>query len=190
MTACTAVGRHALLAMGQPQVSDQLIQVEWTSGTSAGTARPWPLAKPVTMSLILPAYVGVSSSEQLGIADIIICSRELGSSGGAEFLRAILRRYPGCAVAAAELSSDECLVMTRCGAARKFTVHHEDAEAGWPTFLCAVFVHEWLAAGQPLAALVPAQLHAFSHAIRGRQRGDLPGACCASLLRATERSEG
>jgi hypothetical protein len=87
-------------------------------------------------------------------ADVIVTTGGPGTTGVGDWLR----RYPGCAVAAAQVRRGECSVATRDGARRDVAVSGQGA-AGAGAFACAVFIHGWLAAGRSLALLRPARLY-------------------------------
>jgi hypothetical protein len=123
---------------------------------------PWPRTGPVTTSHFLSAHARHSNPAWLGIADIIVCSDEPTVSRSAGCLRAIFRRYPGCAVAAVELGAGECLAAPRGEATVRFTVRRGDGGVRPCAFVCAAFMYGWLVAGQPLAALDPARLRVIS----------------------------
>jgi hypothetical protein len=91
-------------------------------------------------------------TRRLETADVIVASAGPGCTGLGEWLR----RYPGCAVAAAWTSSGECSVATRDGVLHSVAVSGQHGDRG--ALACAVFVHGWLAAGLPLALLSPACL--------------------------------
>jgi hypothetical protein len=92
----------------------------------------------------------------LEIADVIYCR-----GGPAVRLSAILDRYPGCAVAAMGTASGH-LVAPRAAPPLSFPLlAHDDPRLG--TLICAMFVHSWLAARWPLAALDPPGLEVTGH---------------------------
>lgn len=85
-------------------------------------------------------------------ADVIVTSGRPGPASPGEWLR----RYPGCAVAAAWTSPGECTVATRYGILGGVAVSGQQGDGG--ALACAAFVHGWLTAGLPLALLSPARL--------------------------------
>lgn len=99
------------------------------------------------------------SAGLLGIADVIY-----RRGGPAERLSKILDRYPGCAVAATGTASGH-LVVPRTAPPLSFPLPVRDGPR-LSTLICAMFVHSWLAAGWPLAALNPAGLEVTGHSHR------------------------
>jgi len=176
VTPRAAVARHAVLAMSHPQASGTLTLVDWTADSSTRRAEPWPRTGPVTTSHFLPAHAAHSNPGRLGIADIIVCSGEPTATQSAGCLRAIFWRYPGCAVAAAELGAGQCLAGPRDEAAVRFTVRRGDAGPRSCAFVCAAFMYGWLVAGWPLAALDPAQLRVISSTLPAGQKSQCPDA--------------
>jgi hypothetical protein len=149
-----------LLAMPRLPGDDRLTLAVWATRKSACAARLWPPIEAATTSDFLSADTGASTPAGLAIADLIVCPPELATGGFAERLEAILRHYPGCAVAATELRGGECLVRSRGEAAIRFTVHHHGAETCSPALVGGAFAYGWLIAGRPLAALRLARLYA------------------------------
>jgi hypothetical protein len=103
----------------------------------------------------------------LEAADVIITTGWAEDSRPAEWLR----RYPGCAVAAAMTQRDECSVATRGVGLRKVAVSGEETDAS--SLACAVFVYGWLAAGWSLAPLWPGGVHVDHGADVQSERGSL-----------------
>lgn len=99
-------------------------------------------------SSVTVATVG-NSGRQLDIADVIAAGPACGAGAGA-----LLRRYPGCAVAAVSPAPGQCRLTVRSGRQATLIVH---GACGWPpvrsAVLCGVFAHAWLTAGLPLPAL-------------------------------------
>jgi len=89
----------------------------------------------------------------LEAADVIVTL----AGSGRTMLDEWLRRYPGCAVAAAWTRPGECSVATRDGILRSVAVSGQQGDGG--ALACAVFAQGWLTAGLPLALLSPACLH-------------------------------
>lgn len=85
-------------------------------------------------------------------ADVIVTSGLPGHTEPGEWLR----RYPGCAVAAAWTSPGECAVATRHGVLRGLAVSGQAGDGG--ALACAAFIHGWLVAGWPLTLFSPACL--------------------------------
>jgi len=106
------------------------------------------------------AMAGRCAAARLEIADVIISADRLQNDAAAEWLGAMLDRYPGCAVAAAGTSGLECVVGARGGPPVNFALGAcaEVGEPGWLALLCASFAHWWLAGGGPLAELGPTQV--------------------------------
>ena len=106
----------------------------------------------------------------LELADAI-CGSEPDRVRALNWLTGILASYPGCAVAAVQTGEGSCLVATRTD--RPFTlsffIQNElrlrgtADPSGSGALVCALFVHAWLAAGWPLAALDPRRLTAATH---------------------------
>jgi hypothetical protein len=103
---------------------------------------------PAMTAHVVAAAAG-SGPPWLEIADVIVCQGPPGDPR----LGAVLRHYPGCAVAAVSLSQEACVAVTRAGAPVRLALGGNRGEPGWGALLCAAFVHGWLSAGQPLAML-------------------------------------
>ena len=109
-------------------------------------------------SELLAADVLTAPEKSLEVADVI-CS---ASSRPLTWPQAILDRYPGCAVAAAPARDGGYLVAARADDRPGTVVHLLQngpglrvvaTTTGLGALVCATFVHSWLAAGWPLAAL-------------------------------------
>lgn len=90
-------------------------------------------------------------SARLDVADVIYCHER-----PAPWLSEILRRYPGCAVAAAGADRG-CLVACRTVTISFFNPITTN-ELGLYSLICAMFVHGWRTAGWPLDVLDPGGL--------------------------------
>lgn len=87
------------------------------------------------------------------IADVIICEAYPQLPDAVCRLHSVLRRHPGCAVAAAGLGPGACVVAARCGSVATLTVRPPSGAPGIGAIACASVAHGWLCTGQPLAAL-------------------------------------
>jgi hypothetical protein len=132
----------ACLVAGEPGI----VIARWRS-----TGRAWPAAsRPAIRGDLLVADAGTASRAALEVADVI-CARCQPP--------AWLDRYPGCAVAAAPAPGAGYLIAAR--GHRPFILRVRSAcDPGYGALVGATFVHAWLAAGWPLAAMDPACLEA------------------------------
>jgi hypothetical protein len=156
VTACAArpQAEMVLTGFGGPAT---LTVSAWQSAVSA--PRPgyaWPTGDWQHTA----ALAGHCAAARLEMADVIICADRLRNDAAAEWLGAMLDRYPGCAVAAAGTSDLECVVGARSGPPVNFALGAcaEVSEPGWLALLCASFAHWWLAGAGPLAELGPTQV--------------------------------
>jgi hypothetical protein len=88
------------------------------------------------------------------IADLIIC--DAGGQQPARIapqLANVLRRYPGCAVAAAGTSDGGCVIAAGCGTVVSVSTCGLPAEPGLRALAWGSFAQAWLCAGRPLAVL-------------------------------------
>jgi hypothetical protein len=75
------------------------------------------------------------------------------------WLHAVLASCPGCAVVAAGARDGECTVVTRTAFHQnKLRLRVAVTPAGSGALVCAIFVHAWLTAGWPPAAIDRARL--------------------------------
>lgn len=175
MTARTVIAARAALAMNRAPGAYGRVLVEWAGEPTVRSAGQQPRIGCQTESDLLVAHAGRGAASWLGIADVIICPGQPAAPRSPGCLRAALRHYPGCAVAAVELGASGCVAATPGQAPIRLTVEHSGAAAGSCALACAAFVHGWLAAGQLLASLCPARLRVHSSAPGGRER-PAPGA--------------
>jgi hypothetical protein len=150
-----AGGRAVLTVSGR-----SLGTVSWTARRRNEAGRQQPRAGQVMTSDVLIGDAVCGDPAWLRIADAITCPARRAASETAECLREVLWLYPGCAVAVVEPARGECVAAARGEVPRRLTIRQDDAGPGQAALLCAVFVHGWLAAGQPLAALDQARLRA------------------------------
>jgi hypothetical protein len=108
---------------------------------------------------LVAADVVADSPGSLEVADVICCHRGPGRDQPLAWLATLLRSYPGCAVAAIGMADGGCLVASRAGRPVIFHSFIQN-EQGFDALVCAMFVHGWLTAGWPLAALDPPRLEA------------------------------
>jgi hypothetical protein len=148
------------LEVGKPAAA----VVRWRS-----PARTWPaeLKRAVAGDLVAADAV-TAGLARLEVADII-CSRHVQPP---RWLTGTLDRFPGCAVTAAPAPGDGYLVGCRVpGRGRpplrlsyyqqnKQGLRVDTSDTGCAAFVCAMFVHAWLAAGWPLDAMDPPCLEA------------------------------
>jgi hypothetical protein len=146
VTRCAAP-EHACVRVG-PLSAGTLIAAWPRACACDGGRRPGWLA--VTGTLLVAD--DRAPARRLEAADVIVASAGRGRPGPGEWLR----RYPGCAVAAAWTRPGECSVATRSGVLTSVAVSGQSGDRG--ALACAVFTHGWLAAGLPLALLYPACL--------------------------------
>jgi hypothetical protein len=114
--------------------------------------------------------VDAAGGRGLELADVI-CDSDPDCVRPLNWLTGALASYPGCAVAALHTGEGSCLVATRTD--RPFTLSYFAQNelrlrgaadpSGSGALVCALFVHAWLAAGWPLAALDPRRLTATIH---------------------------
>jgi hypothetical protein len=135
----------ACLVAGDPVRS----VVYWRPSAAANR----PRRRPVVSGDVVAANAVTASPASLMLADVICCGNVAALSG-------ILDRYPGCAVATAPAPGDGVRIVTRT--CRPLTVSCRGTAPGSGALACAIFVHAWLAAGQPLPALRPARLEAVA----------------------------
>ena len=145
----SASPRHACVRVG-PLSSGRTLVAGWPQVCDCGGGRR-PSSRSVTGTL--RAADERAPTSWLEAADVIIASAGPRQIDPGEWLR----RFPGCAVAAAWTTSDECSVATRNGMLHSVTVSGEQSYGG--AFACAMFVHGWLAARLPLVLLSPARLY-------------------------------
>jgi hypothetical protein len=101
---------------------------------------------------VVAADATTDSPATLDVADVICCDNVQELS----WLTGILECHPGCAVATAPTASGGIRAMTRDRCS--LTVSCRGRRPGSGALIAAIFVHAWLAAGWPLAALRPARL--------------------------------
>lgn len=143
-----ATTQHACVRVGP--LSARTLVAGWPRPCDCGSLRSGGRA--VTGMLL--AADDRAPARRLEEADVIVTTDGVGTIGAGDWLR----RYPGCAVAAALVRPGECTVATRGGALRSVAVSGQDA-VGVGAFACAVFFHGWLAAGRSLALFRPACLY-------------------------------
>jgi acarbose 7IV-phosphotransferase len=96
-------------------------------------------------------------------ADVLFCSHERLTCTPEEWIGEVLRRYPGCRVAAVGRGEEGCAMglqdgrLVEISAVTPRPVHSTD---GAGDALFASFLHGWLAAGEPVEALESAVLFA------------------------------
>jgi hypothetical protein len=88
------------------------------------------------------------------IADVIISRACLRRPVDRAQLASVLSRYPGCAVVAGA-GPGACLVADRHGSVMSIAVVGRECPPGLCVLACGSFVHGWMCAGWPLAALNP-----------------------------------
>lgn len=169
MTVRTAIAARAVLAMSRLPGGYGPVLVEWAVEPNVRSAGRHPRIGRQMVSDLVVASAGRGGASWLQIADVIVCPRQPAASGSPGCLRAAFRRYPGCAVAAVDLGAGGFLAGTPGQEPIRLTVAHSGAAAGSCALACAAFVHEWLAAGQPLAGLRPARLRVLSSAPSGQE---------------------
>jgi hypothetical protein len=101
---------------------------------------------------LMTADAMTATAAVLEVADVIWSSRAQPPN----WLRQILDRYPGCAVAAAR--GRGCYLVAGRFQQNKCRLRVPVSPSASAAVVCAIFVHAWLAAGWPLAALDPARL--------------------------------
>jgi hypothetical protein len=159
----SAAPEHACVRVGP--LSTGTLVAGWPQGCDCDGGRR-PNWRTVTGTLL--AADDRAPIHRLEAADVIVTSAGPGRTDPGEWLR----RYPGCAVAAAWTTSERCSVATRTGVLRGVTVSGGQSDGS--AFACAVFVHGWLAAGLPLAFLSPTCLRISPGAVVTWPRGGSP----------------
>ena len=101
---------------------------------------------------VMAADAVTAAAATLEVADVIWSGRAQPLS----WLRQILDRYPGCAVAAAR--GHGCYLIAGRFQQNKRWLRVPVSPSASGAVVCAIFVHAWLAAGWPAAALDPARL--------------------------------
>jgi hypothetical protein len=128
----------------------------WRSPAARGLAE---LKRAVAGDLVA-ADVTIADSALLELADVI-CSPD---ARPLSWLTGTLDRFPGCAVAAAPARGGGYLAVTRGRCPLRLSYDEQNKQGlrvdSSASFLCAVFVHAWLAAGWPLEDMDPPCLEA------------------------------
>jgi hypothetical protein len=101
----------------------------------------------------LAAEVTWDGAGRCDIADVIFWGACPVPTVGQAHLSDALRRYPGCAVAAAGAGCGACLVADRYGNVRPVAVGGQSCPPSLCALACGSFAYGWLCAGWPLAAL-------------------------------------
>jgi sugar/nucleoside kinase (ribokinase family) len=99
----------------------------------------------------------------LEVADIVFCSHERLGCAPEDWVRAVFRRYPGCAVVGVGSGPRGCLLGLRDGRlieVAAVAVRGVVSTSGAGDALFASFLHGWLATGNPVEAIEAAVLHA------------------------------
>jgi hypothetical protein len=127
----------------------------WQSSAAARGSRS--TAKLAVSGDLVAVDAVAAGPGSLEIADVICCHGGPVCGQSRAWSSRILGSYPGCAVAAIPMEDGRCLVASRAGRPLIFPPFIQN-EQGSGTLVCAMFVHGWLAAGWPLAALYPPRL--------------------------------
>jgi hypothetical protein len=123
--------------------------------------------------LAAPASAGAPRRE---IADVIWCSRACASVRPEAWLGEVLRRHPGCAVAAVRLGAHACAVGTRSGSVLIVSLRGRAGLATCGPLLVASVAYAWLAGGWPLPILARTRLKVLSNvpALAYGMTGEVP----------------
>jgi hypothetical protein len=145
------------LVLGKPAAA----VVRWRS-----PVRAWPAdLKQVVAGDFVAADAMTADLALQEVADII-CSRQVQPP---QWLTETLDRFPGCAVTAAPAPDDSYLVAARGSRQLRLSYCQQNkqglrvhtSDTGCAAFVCAMFVHAWLAAGWSLDAMDPPCLEAI-----------------------------
>jgi hypothetical protein len=139
--------------LGTPRHGDAIVVTgEYVRDPAVHNA--WAPERPAACFDYLAAELEKDGAGRCDVADVLAWSACPGQPVVRAQLAGVLRRYPGCAVAAAGSRSGTCVIANRQGAVTSVVVG-----GNCPSGLCvlagASFVHGWLCAGWPLAALNP-----------------------------------
>lgn len=118
----------------------------------------------------LAAEVAGEPGSRCDIADVITWRACAMPAVTRTQLADVLSRCPGCAVVAASADLGRCLVADRYGTVASVAVRGPDCPPGLRVLACGSFVHGWLCAGWPLAALDP-ELQVAVHRARAGWSG-------------------
>jgi hypothetical protein len=127
----------------------------------------WEPDQPAVCCDLLAAEVAGDAGGLCDIADVIIGPVCWRPAVARAWLVGVLKRCPGCAVAVARAGRGLCLVADRYGTVMSIAVAGPGCTPGRCAVACGSFVHGWLCAGWPLAALNPQLRVAASRAWAG-----------------------
>lgn len=117
---------------------------------------------PVAVDVHLIADINDNYNEPwLEVADVIFCSNERLPCSAVEWIRKVLERYPGCAMAGIGCGSEGCVLGLRDGRLVRVPAvapRGVVSTAGAGDTLFASFLHGWLASGNPIRAVERAVL--------------------------------
>lgn len=161
---------------------------------SFATAEWWPHpvgpADPLPASEVTSDFLAAVEDRKHGgcdIADVIVGGLDHRSAGDGTWPERVLRRYPGCAVAAIGLGAAECLVAVRGGCPVKFVIDARTEEPGLHALVCGSVAHGWLCTGRQLAGLESAVLRICVSATGGRWDYPVQSGALSCSLRMTCR---
>ena len=130
------------------------VVIAWPESTSAGPGQARCVTPTAKGELLIAGAYGADPFLP-EIADVICCP-----AAPADLPDQVLRRYPGCAVAAVPGGGRRCRVVTRTGYRFTITVAGLAVSDARATALGASFVYCWMAAGLSAALLESAELTA------------------------------
>jgi hypothetical protein len=161
-------GRAAMVraVLGTDRHGD-IIVVTGRSAYPLAMHQRWEPDQPAVCCDLLAAEVAGDGGGRCDIADVITGRACWRPAVARAWLAGVLRRYPGCAVAAARAGRGLCLVGDRYGNVMSIAVSGPGCTPGRCAVACGSFVHGWLCAGWPLAALNPQLRVAASRAWAG-----------------------
>jgi hypothetical protein len=148
-------GRVAVVRAVLSTARQDIVVTGW-SGRNLAIREAREYERPAVCCDYLAAEVTRDGVGRCDIADVIIWREgQLRPTVAWVQLADALRRWPGCAVAAAGAGSGACQVADRYGSVTSIAVGGRDCPPGLCIFASASFVHGWLCAGWPLAVLNP-----------------------------------